>query len=499
MLKILLVDDEVSVLKGLYHVFTQKCPQHEVVDTAQSGLEALQILQHSHVDVVISDVRMPEMDGIELTEAIRSQYPHITVIILSGHADFDYVRQAMKKGAYDYLLKPCRYQSILELLQKLEEQRANTELQHYRSLNQEQLLHALAGKGDVLEGIEQAAELTLVVIGVREYMDTYIEHAFTQLLDKWKLKLADLDIAHKDERLIVLFRRPVPQLGDKLHQLLHTVRKQGITLFIVEHSFLAHQNGLLDAYHYCEKMLEFLTFNEYATVLDSKQYENKLNASLKVKIADSINGKSLLRYLLHADYKNMKSFVDWNMAKLLQLDVHIDPVRIRRELICQLSYLEHEYIEQRISGQEEITNPYIDEINSKQSFRELLGWLKAYLYKLMMFIKDEELKPQYILAAKQYIERNYMESLTLASVSQTVFLNPWYFSTQFKKYMNISFGDYLNEVRIRMAKEFLKQRDLKVYQVAEMVGFQDAAYFSTVFKNLEKISPKEYQKAFTKN
>jgi len=246
-------------------------------------------------------------------------------------------------------------------------------------------------------------------------------------------------------------------------------------------------------------MLEFLTFNEYATVLDSKQYENKLNASLKVKIADSINGKSLLRYLLHADYKNMKSFVDWNMAKLLQLDVHIDPVRIRRELICQLSYLEHEYIEQRISGQDEITNQYIDEINSKQSFRELLAWLKAYLYKLMMFIKDDELKPQYILAAKQYIERNYMENLTLASVSQTVFLNPWYFSTQFKKYMNISFGDYLNEVRIRMAKEFLKQRDLKVYQVAEMVGFQDAAYFSTVFKNLEKISPKEYQKAFTKN
>ena len=496
MLKILLVDDEVSVLKGLNHVLTQKCPQYEVVDTAQSGPEALQILQAKQVDVVISDVRMPEMDGIELTEAIRSQYPNIAVIILSGHADFDYVRQAMKKGAYDYLLKPCRYQSILELLQRLEEQRANTERQHYRSLHEEQLLHALAGKGEVLEGLHAADEMTLAVIGVREYLDTYIEHALTQLLDKWKIRLADLDIVHKDGRLIILFRQPVPQLGDKLHQLLHTVRKQGITLSIAEHKFVTQQTALLEAYQYCEKMLEFLTFNEYATVLDSKQYENKLTASLKVKIAESINGKSLVRYLQHADYQNMKSFVDWNMARLLQLDVHIDPVRIRRELICQLSYLEHEYIEQRLSGQDEITNQYIDEINSKQSFRELLAWLKAYLYKLMLFIKDEELKPHYILAAKQYIERNYMENLTLASVSQTVFLNPWYFSTQFKKYMNISFGDYLNEVRIRMAKEFLKQRDLKVYQVAEMVGFQDAAYFSTVFKNLEKISPKEYQKTF---
>src|SRR5690606_34630260 len=97
--------------------------------------------------------------------------------------------------------------------------------------------------------------------------------------------------------------------------------------------------------------------------------------------------------------------------------------------------------------------------------------------------------------AIKYIEVHYMEDLSLQMVADAVYLNPWYFSSQFKKFTSKSFSEYLNQVRVRIAKELLHQKDLKVYQVAEMVGFQDAAYFSTVFRNVENMSPKEYQKS----
>jgi two-component system response regulator YesN len=137
---------------------------------------------------------------------------------------------------------------------------------------------------------------------------------------------------------------------------------------------------------------------------------------------------------------------------------------------------------------------YLEKVKLLRTFRNLLDWLRNLIMIIIENLHGEGPTPQYIHGVKKYIETHYMEDICLKTVSDTVFLNPWYFSTQFKKYMNITFSEYLNQVRVRMAKQFLRQKDLKVYQVAEMVGFQDAAYFSTVFKNVENMSPKDYKK-----
>src|SRR5690242_8273563 len=107
MLKMMLVDDEKTVLQGISHILNKYCPNYEVISMVQSAAEALIILQDVCVDVVITDVKMPDMDGIELTKQIRTLYPQTEVVVLSGYDDFEFVRQTMKNGAYDYLLKPC--------------------------------------------------------------------------------------------------------------------------------------------------------------------------------------------------------------------------------------------------------------------------------------------------------------------------------------------------------------------------------------------------------
>lgn len=497
MLKILLVDDEISVLNGVAHILNNKAPKYEVVRKVHSAAEALQIMKSFHVDVVITDVRMPEMNGIELTEVINQTYPDTSVIILSGHADFEYVRQAMKKGAFDYLLKPCRYQVILELLTKIEERMKNRETQMKRAHHKSLIESAVKGRRDSPEQWTASGRVSMVVLAMRDHVETIIEQSVVQSLESWNIDLHTVDMLSVDSYYMVLFHQPPDELLAKMHQLLQRVSKNGFTLYIAVNEFSPAPKSLSVSYQKCLKILEFLRFNENATVMDGQIYEIKITEQKKVSITDYISGKSIGRYIMSADQTNFKKYVDSSIKNLKKLSVYMDPVRLKKELISELSFLEHEFIDKRIRLYDELQQSYMDDIQRLSSFRELLDWLKQHLYMTMMFIRDKEQRPHYIQAAIQFMERYYMEDVTLKTVSDAVFLNPWYFSTQFKKYMNVSFSDYLNQIRIRVAKEFLKQKDLKVYQVAEMVGYQDAAYFSTVFKNMENISPKEYQKYYS--
>ena len=101
--------------------------------------------------------------------------------------------------------------------------------------------------------------------------------------------------------------------------------------------------------------------------------------------------------------------------------------------------------------------------------------------------------PSYVHQAITYINSNYMRNINLKEVADSLHLNQWYFSTQFKKTMSVSFTEYINKIRVKYAKELLKENDLKIYQIAEMIGFQEPTYFNTVFKKVEGVSPKEYQ------
>ena len=102
--------------------------------------------------------------------------------------------------------------------------------------------------------------------------------------------------------------------------------------------------------------------------------------------------------------------------------------------------------------------------------------------------------PRYVRAALSYISENYMTDLSLKHVAEQIHVNPWHLSTQFKKALQINFTEYINKVRIEHSKRLLEQEDLKVYEIAELTGFNDATYFCMVFKKLEGLSPTDYRK-----
>ncbi|WP_308639874.1 response regulator [Paenibacillus silvisoli] len=497
-MKIILIDDEKSVLKGLQHIFSKHCKEHEIVGSAQSAEEGLQLLQSTMADVVITDVMMPGMNGIELTREISKRYPYLVIVILSGHAEFEYVREAMRCGAFDYLLKPCHYQTVIDLLHKIGSKAAEKEKLQEKTSHKQVLEKLLRGSLELPDSWGTHTDMQMAVLGGHEPMDARMEEHIAYHLLNEGMEPGSLDTMIHDGRCVVLARRAIDSTRFKglLDACRLTMRKQNQTVVAAFHRFNNGPRAIAQAYEANKKRCEFLAFNEYSVVMDDDAYQEAIKQQEPFAIGDYFSGCTFGKYYTLADAKKLRHYTESTFQQLHRVHHRIDPVRLKRDLLSELIYLEHvlkEHGSEPFFGRQ---IDYMQEMNGIRTLHELFGWLKNYCMSAIMCMNDENHNPHYIQTAIRYIEMNYMKDLTLKEVADAVYLNVWYFSSQFKKYTHASFSEYLNLIRIRNAKEFLRQKDLKVYQVAEMVGFQDAAYFSTVFKALERMSPKEFQQSF---
>jgi two-component system, response regulator YesN len=510
MLRIVIVDDEQTVIHGLKHMFAKHCSAYEIAGTASSAREALQLLEHVKTDVVITDIMMPEMNGIELTREICRLYPSISVVILSGHSEFEFVRQAMRDGAIDYLLKPCHYQMILETMQKIERRVAEKDREHEKLSYNHFLVNLLEGKLEAHDDwrAQSGSELAMAVISGKGHQQPHEgdgEQAQQRQASAWNaadlgLSDAEADTVVHEGKWVMILRdaddNALSRFKQKLYDSRQRLRRQNRLIYAVVHRFPRSPQCIAQAYKTCNRMLEMLEFHEQLAVLDDNTYKKELELSKDFSIGEYLCGKELGRYYACGERKKLQAYIESGLNRLIRISVKPEPVRLKRELLYELVYMEQLLKEQGCEAPFGGQTDYMQELKAIRSYHELLQWLKSLLLSLLMCMNDENLNPQYIQSAIRYLEMNYMEDLTLKAVAEAVYLNPWYFSTQFKKHTGMAFSEYLNTLRVRMAKDFLRQKDLKVYQVAEMVGFQDATYFSTVFKNIEKMSPKEYQKRF---
>jgi two-component system, response regulator YesN len=143
---------------------------------------------------------------------------------------------------------------------------------------------------------------------------------------------------------------------------------------------------------------------------------------------------------------------------------------------------------------EEYNKDYISVLSNSETLLGLFENIVVLCIEIINNMEYEQNIPSYIFYTKNYIHKHYMEDLSLSEIAQKVYLNSWYLSTQFKKHTGFTISEYLNIVRINISKQLLDEQDLKVYQISEMVGYSDSSYFSTVFKGIEGLTPKQYRK-----
>lgn len=474
--KVLLVDDEYMIPMGLKKLVDWKSLGFEVVAAAESANEALSIMEEQRIDLVITDVTMPEINGLEFIEAAQKQQFEFEFMILSGYQEFSYLKSGLQLGAVNYLMKPVNKQELIDTLKKVKER---LDQQVYKKNQQE--LH----------------QENLLAQWLNDELDERGEDEVSQLLTtekKWTVLLVQVD--RLDGQIVTTWLREHCQcfyfqrnLGDAM---LLTLLCQSMQ----EAAFLAFMERQFGSGNWWISVGEKGIAAEdiplsYQLVKDSLQLHHFYNYPDRIVYAEKMQGKHQLM-----DFSEFNRLLRDNKLheaeiSLQNLFMQIHRLAIAPENARQVAFLLFMDIRRELLLlEDEEYLSVVDKISNAVHIDEL----RDLLLQTLREQKEHTSYSENVARVVQIIQENYQEELTLKDVANQLFLNAMYLGQLFKKETKKSFSQYLNHYRIEKAKQLLSRTEDNVNEVALAIGYNNTTYFSKKFKNIVGVSPKDFRK-----
>ena len=517
--KVFLVEDEIVTREGIRHNVDWQTNGFEFCGEATDGEMALPLLRTAQPDVLITDIKMPFMDGLQLCKIMRARMPWVKIIILSGHDEFEYAQQAIKIGVTDYLLKPVTVQSLQNALQKLivqldrerEEQenlkKLKDQVEENRSTLRERLLFKLiVGAGSPAEVIETGQMLGL---------DLIARHYLVAIL---KLELSDCTEQYEHEEYQQM-QNAVMGLIEKNPDAFTLKREWGDLNLIMKG----------DTPEYLEEERDFL-LDEIRQVVAKTRYTLTIGVgTTKKQISDIcqsfVEALADLQNSVHGDGELNHAF---EQAELLKVDKSAVENYLRRGVKDRFDEFFNEYI--RPLGETALksnliknyifadvvlaiarlvndlggeVDKVVPELNSMEIIMSKIGTIEQLREQVRRIVttalayRDDQPKGQYqglIRQANEFIEQHFADpNLSLNEMATLVNLSASHFSVVFSQETGHTFKEYLTGIRISKAKELLRMTGLRSADIAYQVGYNDPHYFSSVFKKHTGLSPNEFR------
>lgn len=510
-MKLLIVDDEKQILNGLANGINWESIEIDNILTAENGLSGLEKFKKERPEIILTDIRMAGMNGIELAKNIRKEDKFAKIIILSGYSEFSYAKEAFKAGVVDYLLKPV---DIPELLNKVKETKKEIENNlEYRKAN----LKKIFEKQTELSAseIEFCAKffkeefdgfLNIILIEIDLLKENIDENKKIILLSEikkvlnmygWKIlwdnpagvvainkDISESRIENKIERFKSHFRNLNNEMENRL----------GMTF-----SFAVSRTGKIEELNKLYQNVENRMQQRFYMYKRSFITEDNDNEKLKKSFFFCDN--KLLNHIENFDYEFCSEYITNIFDNLKQQQI------IDRNYIIDISgqiinLLLNTFIKMGINVVSISKTNEISFIVPSELFLESYkDWLLD-IYNIMIEKGKEKSGKKYsniVLKATEYIEKHYKNDISLSDVADYVGRSKNYFCHIFKEEMKLSFIDYQNNFRIEKAKSFLRDTDYPIARIAENVGFTDYKYFSKMFKKITNLTPSLYRSSFYKN
>lgn len=487
MLKAALFDDEFIVLKGLIKLIDWQSCGVELVATAKDGLSALEAVREHKPDIVLTDIRMPGMNGLELIETIREELPDTKCIVFSGYNEFDYVKRALTLGVIDYLEKPITLAKIKEGIQKAVE-RIETQSQVSRLKHEwEQELLAKKVKDLVLQGGEDAVSHwrgqsgmeAAQVVGVTVAASS--EDVFTMTGDSsYKLIPVRVDKEH----VAVIFHYDLNDEAwkDELLAKEQATIGSGCTYRSPAEAALSYKEALR-ALRY-GKYLEDQGWTRFEELGDPSAIDPHL----------SDREEEVLFQLRIGDKPSLMNTLDNFLVEFKK--ERLEPEQAEMELL-RLVLLGLEAAKETGGNHAEIKPPgYLPqmELRRMQTMEEMAAWLRKEMEGIIDWMLRIRNKAKHAAVEKaiEYIDSHFGRDLTQQEVADHVAMNVTYFSLLFKEQMGLSYIKYLTNIRMEKAKELLGE-GVPVQEISERVGYYHARHFAVVFKKYTGMTPGQFR------
>lgn len=533
MYKLLIVEDEVWEREGLVGFLDWSALNIEIVGTAVNGIQALQMAKQYHPDILMTDIRMPIMDGLRLSREVRCFLPDCRIIIITGYDDFQYAKEAIEVGASDFLLKPVQRKQLLDIMMKTVKgihrknqqeayvnmlkdhlsQRSYEEREHFLlRILQRNAQHQKAAP-DELEfflSCQKMAAVVLLVDGYAYHNEENCRWKKEQVRTVYKIireVVGDYGLtAAKDmdrgEFVIGLpirqeFRNDVNQILLLIQQALDGVNN--LKYIIGVGSVSNALSNFAESFKHAQIATEQLFFIMDTNVL---YYEDILcqGEVKEASVYDFLqtapeNSKKVLNGVISLDASKMAALLD-------ELFNFIYDHRVGKSLICNyLADLVNELsvllvsIGESFNSENHVGEDILKSFHKCLKLEELMTWvLRLLIYANACFAKKRICKEELIIDdVMRIINDEYADGIGLEVIAHRLGFSPNYLGDVFKKVQGKRFTEALTDCRMEKAKERIISSEDSIMDIAKAVGFCNASYFCTVFKKMHGISPMEFR------
>ncbi len=524
MYKLVVVDDEKEIRQGLAELIDWYDLGFDLIASFEDGKETIDYIGKNDVDIVLTDILMAEVSGLELAEYLYRNKPGVKVVIISGHKEFEYAKKAVEFNVEHYLLKPTDIDSIIEVFsqirEKLDRENATKIAQREIQKRYKEIVPMLEEQffSDLLAGClgnEEQMKKKLGSMGLA--IDIHTSGCMIAEIDMSGLEQEkSRKWAHGKDRLPIAIRNffrftkedfsyfPVftghclkivavtPKIIEKgqmaaqvnlhLGEVLETVKKiLGLDFYIGDKP---HYGSL---YELSKRREPFKINYGYGEDRGGSGFEPELYQQLVQKY------KLFVSVIIEGDYDALDSLGDSYMTEIEAL-----PLTFVQRLVSDLfAVLFNKFHEMGFKFDRTVFEKTdTRSIALLQKFEDIKELVKEGLACLAEYTAGQRKKSAEVSVSRaiDFIEKNYRKDISLEDVSNEVFLNAVYFSRLFKQQTGENFTDYLTRVRMEKAKQLVRQGKYKTYEISDMVGYSSSKYFSRVFKLYTGHAPKDYMR-----
>ncbi len=545
MFKLLIVEDERWEREGLVDFIDWKSYQISIAGTACNGIEGLEQALKICPDIIITDIKMPGMDGILMSKKIKEKLPDTKIIILTGYDDFVYAKEAISFSANGYILKNCEEEEMAEVIEKVvsdcKKERKRTELENNFNdiINQNITITRQAFFTNLLEGNynENEIQRNFTAFGIEAKLDDtytvaviklkdaesgrYIQEVLLNKEPYWDAAgiLEEIEQSVKNSRVFSLSNAglneivfgfcsvSIDYLEAEMNNLVKTISsKYKIDMLAGIGEGVDSVINIRQSYLQARRTLEFCAFWGGMGVEVSHNlemmYDKFSNDASEFLIRSNFYSKQLIHSIRAMDEDRAQSMLEElfqhiHSCKGVSLDMVTNILQSTVNDIFVLLYNlnssgeQSDFEKYSVYGKTE----YLPDIRVIKE--EISSYIKNAINSigLKKLSKDEQI----IKNVLKIIDNKYADDINLKVIASEVYLSPNYLGQMFKKHTGKSINDYISEFRMEKAKELLKLPSERINTVANKVGIPNASYFCTVFKNLYGIAPGEYQKLIMEN
>lgn len=520
--RVLIVDDEPGIAEGISFIVERMMPECMVVALAYDGIQGYEKAITLKPDIIMTDICMPDVDGLEMIRRLKEADSPSRFIILSGYADFQYARTAISLGVEEYITKPVEEDELCMAL-------TNTcnliKDEQWKREQKQELEQAIMGYTlkDILESADSTADIIKLRLLNLGFPNTYQWHVCTVVENNGEYpnemrenflfeikKLADLHLSFCKERMVIPYSEDsaliilasdseYQKLSDSMGKLrLDLAKGLGVSINI----------GIGRIYHKAEEIRK--SFGEARCALNYKiikgldcviMYDQICGLDAKPKLVDPEDIKRFENCIDNMDDKGCKLVIeeifkkvekekDLTLSDLQLLSLNLILTGIRKMSFMQIQM--NEYLGKNIFS--------LDSISKFQTTTQLKNWIYNMLKSMNELMLKNSLpeKRDIVEEAKDYMKKNFNKNISLNDISERFYINPYYFSQLFKKKTGENYQNYLMALRVGRAKKLLEETDLKIYEICEMVGYADINHFNKIFDRIVGVKPSEYKKNIEK-